>query len=79
MEFLLKIKAGNSKLIQVKKNFIFLLQGIPQEGLIRNQIEIIPKHKNASVKYLKINQLELKHLNRRVAYLVFYEDKKIIN
>jgi hypothetical protein len=40
--------------------------------LIQDKIEIIPKHKNASVKHLNINQLEVKYLNQRVAYLIFY-------
>ena len=72
-EFLSQIKLSNSKLIQIKKDLIFLIQEIGQEGVIQDKIEIIAKHKRASVKYLNIDQLEVKHLNQRVAYLIFYE------
>lgn len=72
-EFLFQIKLSNSKIIQVKKDLIFLIQKTRQKEIIQDKIEIIPKHKNASVKHLNINQLEVKHLNQRVAYLVFYE------
>jgi hypothetical protein len=72
-EFLLQIKLSNSKLIQVKKNLILLIQEIGQKGVIQDKMKIIPKHKRASVKYLNIDQLEVKHLNQRVAYLIFYE------
>ncbi|MFT5250287.1 MAG: hypothetical protein ACI93P_002022 [bacterium] len=72
-EFLLQIKLSNSKIIQVKKDLILLIQEIGQEGIIQDKIKIIPKHKPGSVKYLNIHQLEIKHLNQRVAYLVFYE------
>jgi hypothetical protein len=72
-EFLSQIKLSNSKLIQIKKDLIFLIQEIGQEGVIQDKIEIVAKHKRASVKYLNIDQLEVKHLNQRVAYLIFYE------
>jgi hypothetical protein len=72
-EFLLQIKLSNSKIIQVKKDLIFLIQKTRQKEIIQDKIEIIPKHKRASVKYLNIDQLEVKHLNQRVAYLIFYE------
>ena len=72
-EFFLQIKLSNSKIIQVKKDLIFLIQEIGKEGVIQDKIKIIPKHKGASVKYLNMDQLEVKHLNQRVAYLIFYE------
>jgi len=72
-EFLLQIKLSNSKLIQVKKDLILLIQEIGHEGVIQDKIKIIPKHKRASVKYFNIDQLEVKHLNQRIAYLIFYE------
>ena len=72
-EFLSRVRLSNSKIRQVKKDFILLIQEAAHKRLIKDEIKIIPKSKNASVEYLNINQLEIERLTRRVAYLVFYE------
>jgi len=72
-EFLLRIKLSNSKLVQVKKDFIKLIQEIAQEEIIQDKIKIIPKKKRISVKLLTLDELQIQHLNQKIIYLIFYE------
>lgn len=51
---------------------IFLIQEVVQEEIIQSKIRFV--HKNINIQDLDHDKLNPKQLNRRIKYLIFYEN-----
>jgi hypothetical protein len=70
-EFFYQISTSNTQMIQVKKQFIDLLQELVQDKIIKFELEIILKSENRN--QIQVKQLTTSMINRRIHYLEFYE------
>lgn len=71
-DFLEQIKLSNKKIVKVKQDLIFLIQEVVQEEIIQSKIRFV--HKNNHIQDLDQDKLNPKQLNRRIKYLIFYEN-----
>ena len=70
-ELFQRVHASNSRMVQMKENFIQLLQELVEKKRIEPEIQIISK--GGKKKHMQIKNLTSSSITRRIEYLKFNE------
>lgn len=71
-QFIQQLKLSNKKIVRIKQDFIFLLEELVEQKVIKSNIKIFYKNTNSQDLDLGQNKLNTKQL-KRVDFLIFYE------
>lgn len=72
-QFLEQLKLSSKQIVKIKQDFIFLIEELVEQKVIRSNIKFIYKSSNNQDLNLDQNKLNSRQLTKKVDYLMFYE------
>lgn len=72
-QFLEQLKLSSKQIVEIKQDFIFLIEELVEQKVIQSNIKFIYKSNDSQDLDLDQNKLNINQLTKRVNYLIFYE------